>query len=389
MKSNIGYVLALLFTLASWQTMGEAVNALGGGGGASADFLMTYVVHSAYMLSAPAYAILYAIIYCSGGVQHRPTRRFIATSVLATPLLMMCSYTWYYSLRHTVVSANSAVFQSNVAIVYLLEVLFLGHRPSLKNCGAVALMLCGVVGIALDSEYGRGGTAGNSATTPSAMGYAICVLSTLFYALYEVGFARIANARASLHATPGALPTDDAKADAAADDDADAEGATQPPATLMHAAMNSLLFLAVHGASTLVTMWAPLLALSYTGIEPLQMPDAATLATIGITALCDTVFNAALLFGVAVSSASQMAGGNVLIVPLGFVVDFFVHGAVASVFTVVGSVVIVVGFVCLQPLPERCTRQRCTTPSVGRGTGHSILGSEDDASEKGYDSTSE
>ena len=67
-----------------------------------------------------------------------------------------------------------------------------------------------------------------------------------------------------------------------------------------------------------------------------------------------------------------------------------VPGAVASVATVLCSVVIVVGFVCLQPLPDRCAPQRCCAALPGGGSGHSILVSEEEcASEKGYDSTSE
>ena len=112
-SATVPYLLALCITLASWEVMGEVVN-----GGAVPNFLLAYIVHSSYVIVLPLFLVCVGIDRrraSSGTSRYRPTKRFVVTTVLVTPLLIAGGYTWYVSLQHTLVSANNAVFQRYVS----------------------------------------------------------------------------------------------------------------------------------------------------------------------------------------------------------------------------------------------------------------------------------
>ena len=395
-SATVPYLLALCITLASWEVMGEVVN-----GGAVPNFLLAYIVHSSYVIVLPLYLVCVGIDRRNSArhaAPHRPTKRFVVTTVLVTPLLVAGGYTWYVSLQHTLVSANNAVFQSNVAVAAAFEVAFCGHALSWRSAVAIATMLVGVGLVALDSHFSPA-PPGNDGPTPTVWGYVICVLSVTCYAAYEVIFGALqrqseaASSSLGVHADAGNAKcatgggggggendTDVVESDIETSFETSLDGAEDASAalvathieasgdthhrggggkdsaraspSLLHTAMDSLLFLSVHGLASALSGWIPLLLLDWANVEVLAVPHRSALETIAITAIGDTCFNAALLFGVAVSSASQMAGGNVLIVPLGFGVDFVLKHEVPHALTAIGSVVICCGFLAMHPVPQ-------------------------------------
>eukprot|EP01084_Bolivina_argentea_P046658 85924_1 len=69
-------------------------------------------------------------------------KRLILLSFIFCILIVCCGYFWILSLDKTMVSVNTAIYQSNAAIIYILSICLLNNRLTIqKNIGVI---FCGI-----------------------------------------------------------------------------------------------------------------------------------------------------------------------------------------------------------------------------------------------------
>ena len=110
-----------------------------------------------------------------------PPGHYVLWLVVLGWVVAACAYTWFISLSGMPVSANTAVYNTTPIFVFIISIPALGERVTLKKVLATLFAVAGVAVVALDSNKPAcGGESHFSA-------YLWCLLSVLFYALYEVG----------------------------------------------------------------------------------------------------------------------------------------------------------------------------------------------------------
>lgn len=114
---------------------------------------------------------------------------YFGVSIPISIIAFISGWLWYLSLPITSVSGNTAIYQSSCTMVYIFSILILKEEGSkLKTC-SVILSVMGVLCV----SFGGGKTSeenGEAHSHPSFMGYVVCLLSMILYALFEVMYKR-------------------------------------------------------------------------------------------------------------------------------------------------------------------------------------------------------
>lgn len=353
-------------------------------------------------------------------------RQLTLLGTFLSVLSAAAGFTWYLSLPETLVSANNAIYQSAAAAVFVLSVVVLGEAVTVAKLAALVTCVGGVVVVSFAPAATT--TSGNIHETVA--GYMWVLASVAVYAVYQVLYARyteqaldsVATAvRCNYVAPANAPPTPRGAAasteafdrDAAAHDaDADsvrllhdhdagtgsssrrpssedggvpgshgpagvqlagarpARGADSPALRAELAAY----MLGVVGIASLLFMWPLFFVFDATGVEPFEWPSPAKTRMLVLSAVLDAVYNAALLFGIGITSPLWTSLGTILVVPASMLADWGIHGATVSGQAGGGIAAILVGFTILQvPLPPAYSRpvscRRRHVPSADTGTG--------------------
>lgn len=127
-------------------------------------YLLTYLMHAGYAVFLLPWAIMMAVLRhreradaAAGLVQRRVacvTRHMLLLSFLFNLIGLGSSLTWYISLPQTSVSANTAIYNSSSALVFLMSVWLLRERPSLLKILSVLASIA-VRGVASSRQQRR------------------------------------------------------------------------------------------------------------------------------------------------------------------------------------------------------------------------------------------
>lgn len=380
---------------ASWVAMGEMLQNLQVSSFNKPLFL-TWAVHSGYALALIPAALLRCCAArqrgatdkdagktstgdTSGEMLHRVTRtipsairggskpaqsrrctcrRSWTTAALAV-LAALAGYLWYVSLKRTTAAANAAIYQCGPALVFVLSVLALGERVTVRKVLAVALCVGGVVAVTLSHPH-----TDNPGLRPSALGYAFELGSVLSYALYEVCFKRWFEGE-------GHEPAPSNKREPADSEDAglgrttgrtyqpSVEGyrARPPSSGVVEQAADSFHTLGMIGLWSIALLPPFMPLLDAAGLEPFEWPPAPDIPLIALNIGLDLCFNSLLLVSISLTGPVFVSLGTTFVVPASLVVDWFIHHTELSPRAFVGVALILVGFVVLlQRPPERLIR---------------------------------
>jgi drug/metabolite transporter (DMT)-like permease len=343
----------------SWIAMGELIQGLLTDW--PATWFLTYCIKSGFVTSLLPYFVLRRVRLSRAAPLPLPVheRTLVVTAACLSPISTLCTITWYLSLSGTSVAGNSAVYQVATPFALLLSAVFLREAVTLRKLACVGLALVGVAMVSL------GGSAAGGRDT--VQGYAWVVLSCFLYALYEVLYAMRAKPAAA--GAPGLhqgaeeeealLAADPTTAAAVAADDAAAASAHLPPsgATAEQAllkAETAALVLGTIGVATLLTQWPFFFIASAAGWEKFSFPPPADKGRlVALNVVLDSIYNLSLLWGISSSSAFAMQLASTLVVPVGILADWLLHGQLPTVLRGLGSLLIIAAVVGLDaPLPK-------------------------------------
>ena len=298
---------------------------------------VTYCVHSAYAICLLPWCCWE---WWNGRTLKRfplMTKRIFWSAAALSLVAYAAAYFWYLSLPLTFVWANNAIYQSNCIWVYLASMCFLGAKWRWRKVIPLILCFAGILVISLLSDTAaNGGSSPTPSPTPSPSGktcqvkhvskpegYFFCLISVLGFALYEVLYKKYG----CHHEEPG-------------------QEKHETP--MMDSISGSMFYLGLIGMFTAVLV-APLLAvLDATQYEKWEMPSSYWAWQIVINCGLDSLFNLALLIGIAFIGPLVMSIGMMLIIPVGIFVDAARPPFIPiGVWPAVGSGMIILGFIHL------------------------------------------
>lgn len=319
--------IALFCLIASWQAMGELVQ----------DTLTTTYDHPYFVnwtLHCGYTVWLWVIPFhycCYGCVPLKVTRYVWVKAFCLNCMVLLADYLWYLSLKHTLVAANSAIYQSCCVFVYIFSMIFLNEKFDVYRVLAMGVMIGGMLLVVLESDVSS--SSGANSTTG---GYAVVILSVCVFALYEVMFEIFYPGQS--HGKGKGKESKNSLAELA-------EGNTEIRSKVGKN-WETLNFVAYMGIMNLLFMWFPLLILDYTGVEEIELPKSANVVhRLVINAALGAVYTSSYLVGIAFTSATFMSVGTLLVVPVGVVTDYLLNDVLIPLLSGVGCLIIALGFI--------------------------------------------
>jgi drug/metabolite transporter (DMT)-like permease len=348
--------LPLCIFVASWVAMGELIQGLLTNW--QKPWLLTYCIKSGFSLALLPYLALRRVRQARAPCEPLPVpeRTLLTAAALLSPISTACTVTWYLSLPGTSFAGNSAVYQSATAFALLFSLLLLGEAVTRRKVACVGGALAGVALVA------AGGSAAGGRDTVA--GYAWVLTSTALYALYEVLYARLTRAAppagaegqaregsglAGEEGGSGALAAATApllRSPAAA---AAAAPAAAPAWQPLLKAETAALVLGGIGVATLLTQWPLFFVAHAAGWERFDWPPPPAKARlVALNVGLDSVYNFSLLWGISTSSAFAMQLASTLVVPVGILADWVLHGALPSALAALGACLVLISVLALE-----------------------------------------
>lgn len=380
-------VLALLLSLASWQTMNEVISGLQEE--YPKPYMVTWVLHCGYLVFFVVFLpILWFIQCCRGSPRTTFNFKDFLWAALFNLLIFSSDYFWVLALsgKNVLPALTSAIFNTVGVWVYILSLIFLKEILDLRKIISLVFCLLGVVFILISS---LDAPSDNSNTTQDTFNYsslcitnysfdykldnstnnydwcfepyandtdatenlsqiggylAMCACSLLF-AVYEVIFSGWEHKHEELLVK---------KYPHRKSDDSCAR------------VVDTLQTVGLMGLANLTLMWIPMVILHFTGVEHFSLPLfrylgsdeccwASTSNEMLLNAGLGAVYTSSFLVVVAMIGPFIASVGLILIIPIGFIVDYVMHHWVPSEETTLvlalqmaGCVAIVIGFAMLQ-----------------------------------------
>jgi drug/metabolite transporter (DMT)-like permease len=237
------------------------------------------------------------------GDQQNTFRFLLKTCVIIAILLTLPAYIWYLSVNMTTMSNLTAIYNTGCFFAYLFSILMLHDRLTMSKMGAVMLCMLGVLTMACWSEE-------DNNMKSQWIGILVATLGAALYGFYEVYYKK--------YCSP-----------------------TQP--TILFA--NTITGLI--GIVTFCLLWIPFPILHAVGYETFQLPDMRTFISVLMIASMSVVYNATFMAVIALVNPVFAAVGVMLTVPAVAIADVMVTGVMTPASTVIGSLLILGGFIIL------------------------------------------
>lgn len=243
--------------------------------------------------------------------------RCILVSVALGALFYLSAWTYFLSLALMPAAYNTAAYQSVTVFVFVFSIFLLKESPRFFKVVSVLLCTTGIVLLGVGSSPSESGSVSETGSDDSLypriwLGYTLCIFSAGCYALYEVLFAKFFG--------------------------------SQPIRSMF-------LFLGICGWFVLSCLWPGLLIVDYTGLE--QIPDTLNTASIIYlfgNGFLQIGFVGFFLFGISLTGSPLFITiGSMLTIPTTALFDRLVYDIHLSVMSIVGDVLIGVGFILLLP----------------------------------------
>lgn len=371
-----------------------------------------YVIRSGFSLAIFAYLALKKYRERQGIYIDIPVRFLVFCGAILCFIGTGTSITWYFSLQLTTVAANNTVYQSVSAVVFILSVILVGEKITIKKIFSV---LCSIGGVLLVSFFSKTET-DDKTNTP--LGFVWVFISTIFYSLYEIVYSASTDIHFTRNFLPGYEPkgntylplletADGDEADTGLSKDGDPKDSSMirsmyfggadddkslPPhnfnmksplivcctrfrgwesrlkgigsramayleqgAPLANVPLSPMmkvelaaLMLSIVGFCTLFLQWPFFFVAEATGFESFMLPSKKTALLLLAAVLVDVVFNLCLLIGIGATSPLVMAIGGILCVPASILSDKIIHGTAITPVAGIGVIFIVCGFLTTQ-----------------------------------------
>ncbi|KAI9354177.1 hypothetical protein BD770DRAFT_367694 [Pilaira anomala] len=242
-----------------------------------------------------------------------PLGFILRTGLILSVLLTLPAYIWYLSVNLTTMSNLTAIYNTGCFFAYLFSIIMLHDRIVVAKVGAVFLCMLGVLAMAcwpVSSGDSEDGDNINQGVAREWIGILVASFGAAAYGFYEVYYKK--------YASP-----------------------SHPTILFANTVTGAI------GIVTFLVFWIPFPILHFTGVETFELPDVTTFKYILAIASMSVIYNATFMAVIALVNPVFAAVGVMLTVPAVAITDVLVTGVMVPTSTIIGSILILVGFVIL------------------------------------------
>ncbi|GMH89934.1 hypothetical protein TrST_g13444 [Triparma strigata] len=309
------------------------------GGGYDKPGFICYLNHSILILFVPVVWVASKINYGSkfnfGDFVQQWSgnfsfcKAFYELSLLSVGYFV-CIWTWVVGLTYISVSASNALYQLQCVFTVLFSVWFLGEVLTQNKRVGCVVSFAGIISVVLppmlmpspDSGEGADDDPTLPKNEPNAalLGTLFTIASAVLWGAYEVGYMYISD-RKNIGTK-----------------------ITSSDASKFDTVMETMMTLSMIGVGTLI-FCIPLLALlHYSGYEPFELPENAEQTTrLFINATLSFAFDLLFALAIFLTSPVVVSISAALVIPLSFLADWFLNDIPVNMYSLGGSVVVILG----------------------------------------------
>lgn len=241
-------------------------------------------------------------------------KKLIIPSFIFCVLYICCNYFWVTSLEKTMVSVNATIYQSNVALIYILSIFLLDNKLTWqKNIGVV---FCGIgVVTVLFGAYKQEDEQENGDIKNEPKGILEAILSVVCYSFNAVLFKLTANKYFK----------DETKQ-----------------------VKNTLLLQSMTGLIGLLILWPIMFILDSVDVEKFELPQNADDTSLVIASMAlNLSFFAAFAISVVLTNPVFTSIGTLFVIPVGYFSDIIIYSYNVELPAILGTIAIGFGFLLL------------------------------------------
>eukprot|EP01084_Bolivina_argentea_P260119 439160_1 len=224
---------------------------------------------------------------------------------------LFVEFTWAVSLNDTMVSVNTAIYQSEVALVYILSIIFLGMKVTLQKTLSVVICVVGIVTIAIGEHITYTYT-DEDVTYNSINGIIMLIISVFLEAILIVGIEYVSDKYFNKS--------------------------------------NDMIFLqSLMGFFILFTTWPIFFIFDKLNVEKFELPSTGNQWIVSVLSMIlNVAFFGALFMGIHLTNAVFMAIVILFVLPVGYFSDVIIYEYVGSIWAYIGTSLIIIGFLMME-----------------------------------------
>ncbi len=293
--------------------------------------LICYANHTILVAFFP---IVYVMRLCSGKMSFRSHfskwlgsftfwRAFYEYSVLSVAYAI-CIWSWCLGLTMISVGSSNAIYQLQCAFTVFFSVTILKDELTLNKKIGVTVCFVGIAIVVGPPMLQDPNGAGEDPLTGSLL----TLLSAVLWGGYEVAYTYISERKNSnrVSMSPSLAAPDK-----------------------MESVLETMTTLAMIGLTNMIFVIPLLWLLDVTGVEKLELPQTdGQWEGLFLNAMLSFCFDLSFALAIFLTSPVVVAISSALVIPLSFVADYFLHGAVIYPVCFLGSAVVVGGLCILE-----------------------------------------
>eukprot|EP01084_Bolivina_argentea_P084970 153615_1 len=230
-------------------------------------------------------------------------------SIILALMNLFVEFTWALSLNETMVSVNTAIFQTMVAIVYILSVLFLGMKVTYAKTLGVIICLIGVIVLSLNEEIGPDDVKRNT-----AKGIIIIGISTILSSFLVIGIEYVSKKHFAFFES-----------------------------------QNMIFLQILMGCCYIFLFWPFFFIFDALNVEIFELPSTnEQWVAIVLQTILSVGYYVAYFVGVTITNAMFVSVIMLFILPIGYFSDVIVYEYIPNIWAFIGTLGIIIGFLLIE-----------------------------------------
>lgn len=284
-------------------------------------------------------------------------RRLSLIILIVSPIWFISGYSWYLSLAHTSVTANTIIANSSFIWTLILSIFLLQEKISSLKIACCFFCFCGLIIVTF-----AGDNSDEDGVDQTKLGFFLACLSTVLNSAYDVFYKRFAPSKKNKaieneseeklmnNQSINGVEENEILEHENSSEKEEIEVSKKDDVALVDKEVpliDALLFLGLTGFFMAIFFWPGIPILNWLGIEEFEVPTKS----ISLLLFFNVVLEMATTLGIfaTISWTSPMFTDITLLItiPTAVVFDVIIHGYILPLYGWIGVVMIVLGFLCI------------------------------------------
>lgn len=291
-------------------------------------------------------------------------KRLAKLTLILSVIWFISGYSWYISLAHTSVTANTIISNSAFIWTLILSVFLLQEKLSSLKIACCFFCLCGLIIVTFAGNHSE-----EDGVDQTTLGFILICFSTILNAAYDVFYKRFApssdnkNRENESISSPSIQENDEIDApqiddfiqdcdeedpnNSEVEQEQEKESVDIPRVDQEVPFFDSCLFLGFTGFFVAIIFWPGIPILNWLGIEEFEVPSESTSFLLFLNVILDGASTLGTFAAISWTSPMFTDIALLLTIPTSVIFDVIIHDYILPYYGWIGVTMLIIGFLCL------------------------------------------